>query len=117
VNIGLGEIKTAGAIGVGLLGAAGAPETGGASLSADLAAGYLVISSQGQVLSGGAQLYSAISGNFQTGEQIQRVGDIMSGPVSGITTLVVTNNLEAAALAANAESAITLGAQLGNGRR
>ena len=58
VITGLGEIKTAGAIGVGLLGAAGVLETEGASLSADLAAGYLVISTQGQVLGGGGQLFS-----------------------------------------------------------
>ncbi len=109
-NITLGELKTAGAIGVGLLGAGGAPETGGVSLSATLGAGYLAVSSQGQVLSGTGQLYSAISGNFQTGEQIQQVGDIISGPISGITVLVVAKNPEAAALAANFESAITLGA-------
>jgi len=110
INVGLGELKTAGAAGVGLLGVAGAPETGGASLGATLAAGYGVVSSQGQVLSGVGQLYSAISGNFSTGGQIQQVGDIASGPITGVTTLVATGNLETAATFASFESAFTLGA-------
>jgi len=108
--VSLGELKTAGAIGVGLLGAADAPETAGTSLLATLGAGYLAISSQGQVISGQAQLYSAISGNFRTGEEIQQVGDIMSGPLTGVTTLIVTGNPKIAAGVANVESAVTLGA-------
>ncbi|GEM_PF-2351664 len=110
LNVSLGELKTAGAIGVGLLGAADAPETAGTSLLATLGAGYLAISSQGQVISGQAQLYSAISGNFRTGEEIQQVGDIMSGPLTGVTTLIVTGNPKIAAGVANVESAVTLGA-------
>ncbi len=110
VNTGLGELKTAGAIGVGLLGAGAAAETEGTSLFATLAAGYVAISSQGQVLTGQAQLYSAISGDFKTGEQIKQVGDIMSGPITGITTLAATKKPEVAAIVANIESAITLGA-------
>jgi RHS repeat-associated protein len=109
-NVGLGELKTAGAVGVGLLGVAGAPETGGLSLGATVAAGYGVISSQGQLASGVGQLYSAISGNFSTGGQIQQVGDILSGPVTGVTTLVATGNTETAATYANFESYLTLGA-------
>ncbi len=108
-NITLGELKSAGAVGVGALGAAGAPATGGASLSTTLAAGYVAVSAQGQVFSGTGQLYAAVSGNFQTGEQMQQVGDIISGPISGFT-LVTSKNPEAAALAGNAESATTLGA-------
>lgn len=110
MNVGLGELKTAGAAGVGLIGVAGAPETGGLSLSATLAAGYGVVSSQGQVLSGVGQLYSAISGDFSTGGQIQQVGDIASGPVTGVTTLIATGNPETAATLASFESAFTLGA-------
>ncbi len=110
VNIGLGELKTAGAIGVGLLGAGAAPATEGASLFGTLAAGYVAVSAQGQVLSGQAQLYSAVSGDFKTGEQIKQVGDIMSGPISGIITLIATKKPEVAAAVANIESAITLGA-------
>ncbi len=110
INVGLGELKTAGAAGVGLLGVAGAPETGGLSLGATFAAGYGVVSSQGQVLSGVGQLYSAISGDFSTGGQIQQVGDIASGPITGVTTLVATGNPETAATFASFESAFTLGA-------
>lgn len=110
-NVGLGELKTAGAVGVGVLGVAGAPETGGLSLGATLGAGYLIVSSQGQVTSGVGQIYSAISGDFAGGGGIQQVGDIMSGPVTGITTLAVTGgNGEKAATYASFESALTLGA-------
>lgn len=110
----MGELKTAGAGGVGILGVAGAAETGGASLLATAGAGYLAVSSQGQVLSGMGQLYSAMSGNFQTGGQIQQGGDIMSGPLTGIPALAITNNPEAAALWGNVESAISLGSGLFN---
>lgn len=52
LNVALGEGKTVIAGGVAVAGIAGAPETGGLSLAATVAAGYGVISSQGQVLSG-----------------------------------------------------------------
>jgi hypothetical protein len=84
--------------------------TGGVSLGATLAAGYGVVSSQGQVLSGVGQLYSAISGDFSTGGQIQQVGDIASGPITGVITLAATRNPETAATFASFESALTLGA-------
>ena len=68
-NISLGELKTAGAGGVGALSVAGAPATEGASLAGILVAGYGAISSQGQVISGAGQVYSAISGDFKEEEK------------------------------------------------
>jgi len=109
LNIGLGEVKTAVAGGVAIAGIAGAPETGGLSLAATAAAGYGVITSQGQVLSGMGQLYTAFSGNLPAGQGIQQAGDIIAGPLVGVPTLVATQNPATAQRAANYESFITAG--------
>jgi RHS repeat-associated protein len=109
LNIGLGEVKTAVAGGVAIAGIAGAPETGGVSLLATAAAGYGVISSQGQVLSGMGQLYTSFSGNLPAGQGIQQAGDIMAGPLVGVPTLAATQNPATAQRAANYESFITAG--------
>ena len=107
VNIGLGELKTAGSAGVGVLSVAGSPETGGASLLALPVAAYGVISGQGQVASGAGQIFTAVTGNSQVGEQIQEVGSIVSGPIAGTSTLLATGNPSQAATAGNYESYAT----------
>jgi RHS repeat-associated protein len=110
LNVALGEAKTFAAGGLAVLGLAGAPESGGASLTADVVAGYVAFSSQGQVMSGMGQLYTAFSGDLAGGQGMSQVGDIFSGPISGISTLIVTGNMGRAQSMANAESAITAGA-------
>ena len=109
LNIALGEAKTAIAGGVAIEGVAGAPETGGLSLAATAIAGYAAFSSQGQVLSGMGQLYTAFSGNLAAGQGIQQVGDIMAGPLVGVPTLVATQNAATAQRFANYESFIFAG--------
>lgn len=113
LNFGLGEFKSAGiGIGGGALAVGGAPETLGASLLAAPVVLYGVTSSQGQALGGMSQLYTAFSGN--TNEQLTQAADIMSGPLTGITTLAVTGgNAKLAQKVANAESAITAWFALG----
>lgn len=112
-NVTIGTLKFFGSAGLGVLGGAGAPETLGASTVLLPVAAYGIVSSTGQVTSGTAQLYTAFSGDFQGGKDMQQAGDIMSGPITGVTTLVVSNgNAEAAATAGNLESMFTLGAGL-----
>ena len=117
-NLTLAGIKTVGLVATdGLLGIA-TPFTGGAS-AAVAAAGtvYGVTSIGGQAIAGTGQLYTALGGNAQTGEQISQVGDILSGPISGLTTLIGSGgNLAQAQQNANLESTITAGAGLVNSK-
>jgi hypothetical protein len=92
---------------------AGAPATGGGSLAvAAVGTTYGVTSIGGQALAGAGQLYTAFGGDPKLGESLSQVGDILSGPVSGLSTLVITGNANQAQRNANAESIITGGAGL-----
>ena len=116
LNLGLGEAKTLAYATLGVAGVAGTPETGGVSLLATAAAGYGIFTSQAQVASGAAQLYTAFSGDLQGGQGMQQVGDIMAGPVLGVPTLVATQNGATAQRAANYESVVTAGSGLVNSK-
>lgn len=116
LNVGLGELKTLGFGTLGVAGVAGAPETGGVSLFATAAAGYGIVSSQGQVTSGLGQLYTAFSGDVSAGKGIQQVGDIMAGPMVGVSTLVITGSATTAQKFANYESLFTAGTGLVNSK-
>jgi RHS repeat-associated protein len=116
LNVGLGETKTLAYGTLGVAGVAGAPETGGVSLLATAAAGYGIVTSQGQVASGMGQLVTAFSGNLPAGQGIQQVGDIMAGPIVGVPTLVATQNPATAQRAANYESFFTAGSGLVNSK-
>jgi RHS repeat-associated protein len=116
LNVGLGETKTLAYGTLGVAGVAGAPETGGVSLLATTAAGYGIVTSQGQVASGMGQLVTAFSGNLPAGQGIQQVGDIMAGPIVGVPTLVATQNPATAQRAANYESFFTAGSGLVNSK-
>ena len=109
LNVGLGEAKTAVAAGVTGVAIIAAPESGGSSLFAAGFAGYTAVSSQGQVLSGMGQLYTAATGDIAPGQGIQQVGDIMSGPLTGVPTLIVTQDPAKAQNIAGYESLITAG--------
>ena len=90
-----------------------APETGGATAFA--AAGitlYGGTSIVGQATSGTGQLYTAFSGDAKGGAGMSQVGDILSGPISGLYTLIKTGDPVKAQRYANIESTITAGAGL-----
>jgi len=90
----------------------GAPATGGVSLSGLTFAVYNFISATGQAASGMGQIYTAASGDLQGGQQIQKAGDIASGPLTGVPTLIYTGNAASAQQVASYESALTAGAGL-----
>jgi hypothetical protein len=87
-----------------------------ANLLATAAAGYGIVTSQGQVASGMGQLVTAFSGNLPAGQGMQQVGDIMAGPIVGVPTLVATQNPATAQRAANYESFFTAGSGLVNSK-
>jgi len=110
LNIGLGEAKTAVAFGVAGITIIAAPETEGTSLFVGAAAGYAVVSSHGQVLSGLGQLYIAAGGSLAAGQGLQQAGDIMGGPITGIPTLVLADSAASAQKVAGYEGLLTAGA-------
>lgn len=75
-------------------------------------AGYDTTSAIGQATSATGQFVIALSENPQAGQQIQQVGDIMSGPATGISTLMITGDAATAQRNANFESFIFSGAGL-----
>jgi RHS repeat-associated protein len=112
-NLTLAGLKTAALGGADTVLAAAAPFTGGAT--AVVAAGvtvYGVTSIGGQAISGTGQLYTAFTGDAEGGEGLSQVGDILAGPLSGISTLLTTNDPALAQRNANAESLITAGSGL-----
>jgi RHS repeat-associated protein len=117
-NLGLAGVKTIGLLGADTLLAVATPFTGGTSAAvAVVGTVYGVTSIGGQAIAGTGQLYTAFGGNPAVGEQISQVGDILSGPLTGISTLVGTGgNMAQAQQAANLESTITAGAGLVNNK-
>jgi len=112
-NLTLAGLKTVALGGADTVLAAAAPFTGGAT--AVVAAGvtvYGVTSIGGQATSGTGQLYTAFTGDAEGGEGLSQVGDILAGPLSGISTLLTTNDPALAQRNANAESLITAGSGL-----
>ncbi|MEO6804841.1 MAG: RHS repeat-associated core domain-containing protein [Edaphobacter sp.] len=96
------------AVGAGTLALAEAPPA---------AAVYLIYGTTsvfGQALAGGAQVAQAVTGNGGA-QPLEQIGNVLSGPASGLTTLVVTGgNLEKAATYANRESFFNGGVGLVN---
>lgn len=75
---------------------------------------YGSVSVFGQAFAGGSQIFEAVSGNSSgAAHQAEQIGNILSGPASGLTTLAITGgNLDAAETSANWESLYTGGAGL-----
>jgi RHS repeat-associated protein len=116
-NLTLAGVKTAGLAETDALLAVTAPESGGGTLVA--AAGvttYGVLSIQGQTVSGMGQLFSAITGDAKGGEGITQIGDILAGPIAGITTLIKTGDPSLAQRNANIENTLLAGPGLVNGQ-
>jgi hypothetical protein len=61
------------------------------------------------VIAGGAQLYSAATGNYGTPAQVAQVGNIMGGPVTGFGTLMAGGSMASAERNAGYESLWTAG--------
>lgn len=91
---------------------AGLGATGVGAPAAAVLAVYGTVSIFGQGLTGAAQLYSAATGNYGTAAQVAQIGNILSGPVSGLGTLLGGGSLAAAETNAGYESAFTAGAGL-----
>ena len=91
---------------------AGLGATGVGAPAAAVLAVYGTVSIFGQGLAGAAQLYSAATGNYGTAAQVAQIGNILSGPVSGLATLVGGGSLATAERNAGYESAFTAGAGL-----
>jgi len=87
-----------------VLGASSAPPVAG------VVAVYGVTNIFGQVVSGVAQITGAITGNG--GGRLQQIGNILSGPAAGLTTLAATGSAARAETAASVESTYTLGTGL-----
>jgi hypothetical protein len=68
----------------------------------------------GQGLAGAAQLYSAFTGNYGAPAQVAQIGNILSGPVSGLGTLLAGGSLATAERNAGYESMFTAGSGLIN---
>ena len=84
----------------------------GAVAPAAVLAVYGTVSVFGQGLTGAAQLYSAATGNYGTAASVAQIGNILSGPVSGLGTLLRGGSLAAAERNAGYESAFTAGSGL-----
>ena len=111
-NLTLAGVKTAALGTADALLAVAAPETGGGTLAvAAVVTAYGVTSITGQTLTGMGQLISAF-GDAEGGEGVAQMGDILSGPASGISTLVLTGDPSLAQRNANIESTYTAGAGL-----
>jgi hypothetical protein len=67
---------------------AGLGATGVGAPAAAVLAVYGTVSIFGQGLTGAAQLYSAATGNYGTAAGVAQIGNILSGPVSGLGTLL-----------------------------
>ena len=91
---------------------AGLGATGVGAPAAAVLAVYGTVSIFGQGLTGAAQLYSAATGNYGTAGRVAQIGNILSGPVSGLGTLLSGGSLAAAERNAGYESAFTAGAGL-----
>ncbi len=63
---------------------AGLGATGVGAPAAAVLAVYGTVSIFGQGLTGAAQLYSAATGNYGTAADVAQIGNILSGPVSGL---------------------------------
>lgn len=108
-NVGLSALK-APADFTGLVASvAGAPETFGASLLALPPAAYKSVTTTGQAIVGGGQLYTSVTGDKAGGDNFSAAGELMSGPFLGGLTLWKTNDMAKARSAANWESLISLG--------
>lgn len=91
---------------------AGLGATGVGAPTAAVLAVYGTVSIFGQGLTGAAQLYSAATGNYGTAGKVAQIGNILSGPVSGLGTLLGGGSLASAERNAGYESAFTAGAGL-----
>ena len=91
---------------------AGLGATGVGAPAAAVLAVYGTVSIFGQGLTGAAQLYSAATGNYGTAAGVAQIGNILSGPVSGLGTLLGGGSLATAERNAGYESAFTAGAGL-----
>jgi hypothetical protein len=81
--------------------------------AAGTAAVYGVVSIFGQTVSGTAQIGEAVTGNSSgTAHNLEQVGNMLSGPAAGLTTMIRTQNLNKAAAAGNVESVFTAGTGL-----
>jgi hypothetical protein len=116
-NLTVAGVKTAGLVAADSFLVGASPFTGGASLvGAGIVTTYGVTSIGGQTLAGASQLYAAFGGNPQSAEGLSQAGDILSGPISGISTLATGGSITQAQQNANAESIITGGAGLANNK-
>jgi len=88
---------------------AGLAATGAGAPAAGVLAAYGTTSIFGQSLAGMAQLYSAATGNYGRPVQVAQIGSILSGPASGLVTLVAGGSLARAEKNANYESLFTAG--------
>jgi RHS repeat-associated protein len=91
---------------------AGFGATGAGAPAAAVLGVYGTVSIFGQGLTGAAQLYSAVTGNYGTPGRVAQIGNILSGPVSGLGTLVQGGSLAAAEQNAGYESLFTAGSGL-----
>jgi hypothetical protein len=87
----------------------GLAATGAGAPAAGVLAAYGTTSIFGQGLAGVAQLYSAATGNYGRPVQVAQIGSILSGPVSGLVTLVAGGSLASAEKNANYENLFTAG--------
>jgi hypothetical protein len=88
---------------------AGLASTGAGAPAAAVTAVYGTTSIFGQGLTGVAQLYSAATGNYGRPVKVAQIGSILSGPVSGLGTLIAGGGLARAERNANYESMFTAG--------
>jgi RHS repeat-associated protein len=75
---------------------------------------YGTVSTFGQALTGASQLYSAFTGNYGTPARIAQIGNILSGPIFGLGTLMEGGSLETAERNAGLESVYNGGTGLIN---
>ena len=75
---------------------------------------YGIVSNFGQGLAGASQLFSAFTGNYGTPAKAAQLGNILSGPVSGLGTLMGGGSFANAERNAGYESMYTAGSGLVN---
>lgn len=90
----------------------GLAATGAGATAAGVLAAYGTTSIFGQGLTGVAQFYSAATGNYGGPVQVAQIGSVLSGPVSGLGTLIAGGSLASAEKNANYESLFTAGTGL-----
>jgi RHS repeat-associated protein len=88
---------------------AGLAATGVGAPAGALLGVYGTTSIFGQGLAGTAQLYSAFTGQYGTSARAEQVGNILSGPATGLGTLIMGGNMESAEKNAAVESMFTGG--------